>query len=138
MMHIVVWIRKNVLRSPAIFGLILFGSVAPRNGWSQTPDSPAPPAGEAKANPFSGFETHFLSNGLKVWFKQLPDAPEVSVSVGVPYGWDADPVGKEELAHPTEHILFSDHDGQTEQEIKEAIDGLGGRRNGFRTGTATP
>ena len=133
MTYIVPWIRSSVLQLLAIFGLIFFGSVVPQGGWSQTPDSQAPPPGEAKANPFAGFETHLLSNGLRVWFKRLPDAPEVSVSVGVPYGWDADPEGKEELAHLTEHILFSDHDGKTEQEIKEAIDGIGGRRNGFTT-----
>ena len=133
MTYIVPGIRSSVLQLLAIFGLILFGSVVPQGGWSQTPDSQAPPPGEAKANPFAGFETHFLSNGLRVWFKRLPDAPEVSISVGVPYGWDADPEGKEELAHLTEHILFSDHDGQSEQEIKEAIDGIGGRRNGFTT-----
>ncbi|MCH7857257.1 MAG: insulinase family protein [Gemmatimonadetes bacterium] len=133
MTHIVPGIRPSVLQLRATFGLILLGSVVPQSGWSQTPDSPAPLPPEAKVNPFSGFETHFLSNGLKVWFKQLPDAPEVSVSVGIPYGWDSDPLGKEELAHLTEHILFSDHDGQTEQEIKEAIDGIGGRRNGFTT-----
>ena len=131
MTYIVPGIRPSVLQLLAICGLILFGSVVPQSGWSQTRDSQAPPPGEAKANPFAGFETHFLSNGLRVWFKRLPDAPEVSISVGVPYGWDADPEGKEELAHLTEHILFSDHDGQTEQEIKEAIDGIGGRRNGF-------
>ena len=51
------------------------------------------------SNPFAGFETHFLSNGVKVWFKQLPGAPNVSVSVGVPVGSDADPPGKEQLAH---------------------------------------
>ncbi len=133
MTHVVPGIRKGVLRLVAVFGLILVGSAVPQGGWSQTTDSPASPPANAKANPFSGFETHFLSNGLKVWFKRLPDAPEVSVSVGVPYGWDADPQGKEELAHLTEHILFSDHDGRTEQEIKEAIDGIGGRRNGFTT-----
>ena len=133
MTYIVPGIRSSVLQLLAIFGLILFGSVVPQGGWSQTPDSQAPPPGEARANPFAGFETHLLSNGLRVWFKRLPDAPEVSISVGVPYGWDADPEGKEELAHLTEHILFSDHDGQTEQEIKEAIDGIGGRRNGFTT-----
>lgn len=38
-------------------------------------------------------------------------------AIGMPYGWDADPEGKKELAHLTEHILFSNHDGQTEQEI---------------------
>ena len=83
------------------------------------------------ANPFAGFETHFLSNGLKVWFKHLPGAPNVSVSAGVPVGSDADPRGKEQLAHFTEHMLFSDHEGRTEQEIKDAVEGLGGRRNGF-------
>ncbi len=133
MMYIVPGIRSAVLQSLAMSGLILFGSVVPRSGWSQTPGSSSPPPDQAKANPFSGFETHFLSNGLKVWYKRLPDAAEVSVSVGVPYGWDSDPRGKEELAHLTEHILFSDHDGRTEQEIKEAIDGIGGRRNGFTT-----
>ena len=83
------------------------------------------------SNPFAGFETHFLSNGVKVWFKQLPGAPNVSVSAGVPVGSDADPPGKEQLAHFTEHMLFSDRDGRTEQEIKDAVEGIGGRRNGF-------
>lgn len=81
-------------------------------------------------NPFADFETHYLSNGVKVWFKHLPGVPNVSVSAGVPVGSDADPPGKEQLAHFTEHMLFSDHDGRTEQEIKDAVEGLGGRRNG--------
>ena len=83
------------------------------------------------SNPFAGFETHFLSNGVKVWYKRLPGAPNVSVSAGVPVGSDADPPGREQLAHFTEHMLFSDHDGRTEQEIKDAVEGIGGRRNGF-------
>ena len=82
-------------------------------------------------NPFAGFETHHLSNGVKVWFKQLPGVPNVSVSAGIAVGSDADPPGKEQLAHFTEHMLFSDHDGRTEQEIKDAVEGIGGRRNGF-------
>ena len=82
-------------------------------------------------NPFAGFETHHLANGVKVWFKRLPGVPNVSVSAGIPVGSDADPPGKEQLAHFTEHMLFSDHDGRTEQEIKDAVEGLGGRRNGF-------
>ena len=88
-------------------------------------------------NPFAGFETHYLANGLKVWFKSLPDAPNVSVSLTVPFGSHWDPPGKEGLAHFTEHMLFSDHDGQTEQEIKDAIEGLGGRRNGFTASDRT-
>ena len=87
-----------------------------------------PPA--ALANPFAGFETIRLSNGVKVWFKRLPGAPNVSVSAGIAVGSDADPPGKEQLAHFTEHMLFSDHDGRTEQEIKDAVEGIGGRRNG--------
>ena len=139
--------RPIVLQFLALFGLALFGSVVPQGVWGQTPDRlanpldaslrpvarPPLPPGETKANPFSGFETHFLSNGMKVWFKALTDAPNVSVSVGVPVGWDADPQGKEELAHLTEHVLFSDHDGKTEKEIKDAIDDIGGRRNGITT-----
>ncbi len=131
------------IRWAVLFGLVLFGSLAPRTVWSQTPDSLAqdsqtpaslaPPPSAAKANPFAGFETHYLSNGLKVWFKRLPEAPNVSISVGVPYGWDADPRRKEELAHLTEHILFSDHEGRSEEEIKDAIDAIGGRSNGFTT-----
>lgn len=82
-------------------------------------------------NPFAGFETHYLANGVKVWFKHLAGAPNVAVSAGVPVGSDADPPGREQLAHLTEHMLFSDHAGRTEQEIKDAVEGLGGRRNGI-------
>ncbi|MDE0473157.1 MAG: pitrilysin family protein [Gammaproteobacteria bacterium] len=109
-------------RSPGpVLGLALAVLLAAGRGAGQETDS----------NPFAGFETHFLSNGVKVWFKQLPGAPNVSVSVGVPVGSDADPPGKEQLAHFTEHMLFSDHGGRTEQEIKDAVEGIGGRRNGF-------
>ena len=88
-------------------------------------------AGDDEINPFAGFETHYLANGVKVWFKRLGGAPNVAVSVGVPVGSDADPPGREELAHFTEHMLFSDHNGRTEQEIKDAVEGLGGIRNGI-------
>lgn len=98
---------------------------------SDTSDTtPQDPAAEL-ANPFAGFETIRLSNGVKVWFKRLPGVPNVSVSAGIPVGSDADPPGKEQLAHFTEHMLFSDHEGRTEQEIKDAVEGIGGRRNGF-------
>ena len=63
----------------------------------------------------------------------MPDAPNVSVSVAVPFGSHSDPRGKEGLAHFTEHMLFSDHEDRSEQEVKDAIEGLGGRRNGFTT-----
>ena len=95
------------------------------------PFAPGPGnAQDTAVNPFAGFETHRLSNGVKVWFKRLDGAANVSISAGVPVGADADPPGKEQLAHFTEHMLFADHNGRTEQEIKDAVEGLGGRRNG--------
>lgn len=81
-------------------------------------------------NPFSGFETHVLDNGLRLWHRNLPGAANTSVGMAVPYGWDQDPRGKEELAHFTEHMLFSDHRGRSEEEIKDQVESLGGRRNG--------
>ena len=150
----------SVRSVPLLAGLFRFGPVAlglalavppgAGRGAGQETGGPGTPAADTSAadpgpadtgvveareagpsNPFAGFETHFLSNGVKVWFKQLRGAPNVSVSAGVPVGSDADPPGKEQLAHFTEHMLFSDHDGRTEQEIKDAVEGIGGRRNGF-------
>ena len=97
----------------------------------QTDDATTPSRDSLASNPFAGFETHHLANGVTVWFKRLPGAPNVSVSAGVPVGSDADPPGKEQLAHFTEHMLFSDHGGRTEQEIKDAVERLGGERNGL-------
>jgi len=90
-----------------------------------------PPQDSIAPNPFAHFETHHLANGVKVWFKHLPGAPNVSVSAGVPVGADADPPGREQLAHFTEHMLFSDREGRTEQEIKDAVESLGGEVNGL-------
>ena len=108
------------------------GEVAagPTDALPQEPTATAPDS-TTLPNPFADFETHRLSNGVRVWFKQLQGAPNVSVSAGVAVGSDADPPGREQLAHFTEHMLFSDHDGRTEQEIKDAVEGLGGRRNGI-------
>jgi predicted Zn-dependent peptidase len=84
-------------------------------------------------NPFAGFETLTLGNGMRLWLRILPGAADVSVGVSVPYGWDMDPEGKEELAHFTEHMLFSDHRGVPEQEINDQVESRGGRRNGLTT-----
>jgi predicted Zn-dependent peptidase len=88
-------------------------------------------------NTFSSFETAHLSNGLKVWFKRLPDEPVVSISVALPFGADQDPPGKEQLAHFTEHMLFSDQPGLTEEEIKRQIEALGGVYNASVTADRT-
>lgn len=87
-------------------------------------------ASPSTANPFSGFETHYLSNGVKVWFKHLEGASEVAVSSGVPVGRDADPPGRAQLSHFLEHMQFTDQGGRTEQQIREAIERFGGRESG--------
>lgn len=86
---------------------------------------------QTSENPFSGFETIILPNGLKIWYKHLPTDTNVSLSVTVPWGSDQDPIGKEQLAHFTEHMLFSDHLGRTEEQIKKEVEDLGGIRNAF-------
>jgi len=88
-------------------------------------------------NPFAGFETIRLPNGLKVWFKHLPDDPNVFISVTTPFGSDDDPVGKEELAHFTEHMLFTDHLGRTEEQIEREVSDLGGVNNAGTYGDHT-
>ena len=118
-------------RRSALVTLVLAALLPAVRASAQEPDeTPATSGPAGTPNPFADFETHYLSNGVKVWFKHLAGAPQVSVSAGIPVGSDADPPGKEQLAHFTEHMLFSDHDGRTEQEIKDAVEGLGGRRNG--------
>ncbi len=86
-------------------------------------DSTLPPSS------FADFETVHLANGLKVWYKRLPDDPVVSISVALPYGSDRDPAGREQLAHFTEHMQFADQPGRSEEEIKREIEDLGGVYN---------
>lgn len=113
------------------------GDSGPLSSPVETPEEEAEVVRDAPANPFADFQTHRLPNGVKLWIRALPGASNTSVSVGVPFGADSDPVGKEGTAHLLEHMLFSDHDGRTEQAIKEDIEGRGGRRNGFTTADQT-
>lgn len=82
-------------------------------------------------DPFAGFRRATLSNGVRVWLRELPDAADVSVGLVVPYGSDQDPVGREETAHFVEHMLFSDHRSSSEERIKDEVESRGGSRNGF-------
>lgn len=88
-------------------------------------------APDSLTNPFAGAETWRLSNGLTVWFQRLPEDQDMYASVVIPYGSDQDFRGKEEIAHFLEHMLFSDHLGRTEEEIRREIEDLGGNRNGL-------
>ena len=83
------------------------------------------------ADPFGGFETIRLANGLKLWYKRTADSTDTAIGIVIPFGSDRDPAGKEGLAHFTEHMLFADHLGRTEQQIKREIEDPGGVYNGF-------
>ena len=45
---------------------------------------------EVPRNAFAGVETIVLQNGLKIWFKHLPDEPNAAANVAV-VGSDQDP-----------------------------------------------
>lgn len=124
------------------------GHAAATDAWGGVSSAPEAQAasvplqeGEAASavahNPFAGFRTHRLQNGMRVWLKVLPGAADISVGVVVPYGADMDPPGKEQLAHFTEHMLFSDHRGLSEEDIKDQVESRGGTRNGFTTADHT-
>lgn len=81
----------------------------------------------AAPNPFEGFETHYLSNGVRVWFKRLHGSLDAYVGAGIPAGGYAAPPGKADLAHFVEHMLLTDRDGRTEVENRAAIEERGGR-----------
>jgi predicted Zn-dependent peptidase len=105
--------------------------ITEKNIEKQEENGQKPSLSTSQENPFSGFETIILPNGLKIWYKYLPNDTNISLSVSIPYGFDNDPIGKEQLAHFTEHMLFSDHLGRTEEQIKKEIEDLGGVRNAY-------
>jgi predicted Zn-dependent peptidase len=87
-------------------------------------------AEDLAGNPFAGFETRILPNGLKVWYKRMPGQANAALSVFVRVGSQDEPVGKEQLAHFLEHMQFADHLGLTTQQIKKQLDDRGGVFNG--------
>jgi zinc protease len=119
--------------APLCLALLVPGMLA---GQSQTPLAQATSASHQE-NLFAGFETHVLENGLRVWFRHIPGAANTSVGVSIPYGSDMDPEGREETAHFVEHMLFGDHRGVSEEDIKDQVESVGGSRNGFTTSDHT-
>jgi predicted Zn-dependent peptidase len=88
-------------------------------------------------NPFAGFRTVTLPNGLRVWYAHLPGATMTAMAVVVPAGRDADPRGREQTAHLLEHVLLSDRAGGTEAELARELARRGGSHGGFTTPSAT-
>ncbi|MCW8194488.1 insulinase family protein [Proteobacteria bacterium 005FR1] len=82
-------------------------------------------------NNFKGVETWDYPSGLRVFFKSMPHVPNVYISALLPVGSSADPPGREGLAHFVEHMVFTDHLGKSEEEIKQSVLDRGGRKNGI-------
>lgn len=92
---------------------------------------PASPAGQAVALPnnFGDVETWDYPSGLRVHFKSMPEVSNIYITAVLPVGSSSDPRGLEGLAHFVEHMVFTDHRGRTEEEIKQAVLDRGGRKN---------
>ncbi|MBK6306031.1 MAG: insulinase family protein [Gemmatimonadetes bacterium] len=85
--------------------------------------APAAQAGSA----FAGVEARTLPNGLKVWMKAFAGEATAEVTLIVAGGSSLDPVGREELAHFVEHLVFGDRPGLTERGLNAQVESLGGK-----------
>ncbi|HUF50568.1 MAG TPA: pitrilysin family protein [Longimicrobiales bacterium] len=115
---------------PHVLLLLVFAVVLPTHVAAQASE-PLPP------NPFADFQTIHLANGLKVWFRQLPESGTTAAVLTVPYGWDRDPVGREGTAHFLEHVLLSDRDGRTDTELWRELEARGGSLGGATSAERT-
>jgi predicted Zn-dependent peptidase len=92
---------------------------------AQETEPPLPP------NPFAAFEGIRLANGVSLWYGLLPGATVTSMAVLVPYGHDHDPRGREQTAHLLEHVLLSDRDGRSENDLVDELTRRGGTYAGI-------
>lgn len=79
------------------------------------------------ANAFEGIEARTLPNGLTVWVRPFTSESSVEITLIVAGGSSLDPVGKEELAHFVEHLVFGDRPGVSEEALNREIESLGGK-----------
>jgi predicted Zn-dependent peptidase len=111
--------RNRTITALAVGLALLAGSAL----HAQPASEPLPP------NPFSGFESYRLPNGMRVWFGYLPGSTVTSMAVTVPYGRDQDPPGREQTAHFLEHVLLSDRHGGAEIDLARELTRRGGTHN---------
>ena len=113
-----------IVRALSVVALV--ASTRQAQAQDDVPDDSAP-----TASVFDDSHTHVLANGMRVWIQRTPGAANVAVSLTLPYGRDADPDGREQLAHFVEHMLFKGHMGRSELEIKREVSDRGGSSNGL-------
>jgi predicted Zn-dependent peptidase len=122
--------RLACAAAAALAALIAPGPAVAQPDQRGAPEQPLP-------NPFAGFESVRLPNGMRLWYGHLPGATVTSMAVVVPYGRDRDPHGQEEIAHFLEHALLSDRSGRTEAELARELTARGGQHNAFTGHSAT-
>jgi predicted Zn-dependent peptidase len=76
-------------------------------------------------DPYAGFHSETLSNGLSVFTKEV-DAPWIYVGFVVHVGAREDPYGRDGLAHLVEHLVSENVDGFTFATLETRFQALGG------------
>lgn len=84
------------------------------------------------------FDVHreTLPNGIEVWIKPRQETRAVEVRVVVKVGFRYETARDSGLSHLLEHMLFKGTRRRSESELKWAIEGKGGSRNGYTTADA--
>jgi len=77
------------------------------------------------------YELQQLKNGLTVVLAPMPQASSASIGIWVKVGGRYEPARLSGVSHFLEHLLFKGTATRTCQELKTAIEGVGGSLNGF-------
>jgi predicted Zn-dependent peptidase len=82
-------------------------------------------------------QTHYLSNGIPVYIKNIPTSFKVCLDITVQTGSIHDPAGREGLAHFLEHMMFRGTNRRSYRQISVDALKLGGYLNAFTERDAT-
>ncbi|HEY1247495.1 MAG TPA: pitrilysin family protein [Nitrososphaera sp.] len=77
-------------------------------------------------DPYSGFQTTILENGLPIHHKECPNVPWFYAGIVIHAGAREDPPGREGLAHFVEHLVSENIEGITFTELEKRFKQLGG------------
>jgi hypothetical protein len=77
------------------------------------------------------YNTKILGNGIKVFYKVLPQTNNIIARIIVPAGSLNEPRQLQGISHLTEHLIYRGNENHTTQELREAVFDQGGEYNGF-------
>ncbi|OIO81578.1 MAG: peptidase M16 [Candidatus Omnitrophica bacterium CG12_big_fil_rev_8_21_14_0_65_43_15] len=77
------------------------------------------------------YQITVLDNGLKIATVHMPSMQSLSLGFWVKAGGRYENKNNSGISHFLEHLLFEETKNRTSQEIKQAIEGVGGSLNGF-------